>query len=213
LRQDAFVFSCFNANYKITPPIFSAWMRILGRVPGSSLFLYAGSRAAEQNIRREAARSGVDPGRVVFGEKLPFEEYLARYRAMDLFLDTLPYNAGTTASDALWAGVPVLTCTGHAFAGRVAASLLTAVDLPELITDTLAQYEDAAVMLATDPEKLAKIRQKLARNRASAPLFDTVRFTRNLEAAFLRVLMLRDENGQPDDIHADDLGRGAAIER
>jgi len=187
LPREGFVFACFNANYKITPATFLVWMRILRQVQGSNLFLYVGDQLAEQNIQKEGERCGIDARRIVFGEKLAFEDYLARFRAVDLFLDTLPYNAGTTASDALWAGLPVLTCMGQAFAGRVAASLLTAINLPELITSTPAQYEELAVKLATNPQMMARIRERLADNRLTAPLFNTAQFTRTLEAAYTRV--------------------------
>jgi len=182
-----FVFSCFNANYKITPDTFAVWMRILLRAEGSSLFLYVGTEIAESNLRQEAERCGVDPRRLVFGKFLGRDEYMARLRTMDLFLDTLPYNAGTTASDALWAGLPVLTCAGRAFAGRVAASLLNAIELPELVTSTSEQYEEMAVQLAENPELLRKIKLKLARNRLKTPLFDTRLFTKHLELAYTRV--------------------------
>jgi predicted O-linked N-acetylglucosamine transferase (SPINDLY family) len=201
LPPSGFVFSCFNANYKITPATFTMWMRILLRVEGSSLFLYAGNDLAERNLIKEAERRGVNSRRIVFGKYLAQEDYLARFRAMDLFLDTLPYNAGTTASDALWAGLPVLTCTGHAFAGRVAASLLIAIDVPELITATPSQYEDLAVRLATNPDQLAQIREKLAHNRFVAPLFDTVRFTKNLESAYTKIYERYHANLPPEHVY------------
>jgi predicted O-linked N-acetylglucosamine transferase (SPINDLY family) len=159
-------------------------MRILARVPDSVLFLLGGSAPLETNLRREARARGVEPERIVFGASLPVPEYLARYRAADLFLDTLPYNAGTTASDALWAGLPVLTCPGEAFASRIGASLLKAVGLPELIAGTQESYEELAVELASNPKMLAGIKAKLAGNLRSAPLFDTARSARNLEAAY-----------------------------
>jgi predicted O-linked N-acetylglucosamine transferase (SPINDLY family) len=187
LPARGFVFCCFNSPYKITPEVFAAWMRILGRVPGSVLLLHADGPAVERNLRAEALRRGADPARLIFGGWLPQPEYLARYRAADLFLDTLPYNAGTTASDALWAGLPVMTCVGEAIAGRVAASLLTAVGLPELITSTLQRYEDLAVDLAHDPERLAAIKRKLIDGRVTAPLFDTERFTRQFETGLSMV--------------------------
>jgi protein O-GlcNAc transferase len=182
-----FVFSCFNANYKIMPATFEAWMRILLRVEGSSLFLYVGTEVAESNLCKEAERCGVDARRLVFGKFLFQEEYMARLRTMDLFLDTLPYNAGTTASDALWAGLPVLTCAGRAFAGRIAASLLNAIELPELVTSTIGQYEEMAVQLGKNPELLRKIKLKLALNRLKTALFDTRLFTKHLELAYTRV--------------------------
>jgi predicted O-linked N-acetylglucosamine transferase (SPINDLY family) len=162
-------------------------MRILLRAPGSVLLLLADNDTVKSNLRREAVLSRIDPDRLVFADRLPMPEYLARYRAADLFLDTLPYNAGTTASDALWAGLPVLTCAGETFAGRVAASLLTGIGLPELITSTQEQYENQAVALAAQPERLARIRRRLGDARRTAPLFDTRRFTRALEAAYVAI--------------------------
>ncbi|HEY4444097.1 MAG TPA: tetratricopeptide repeat protein [Steroidobacteraceae bacterium] len=200
LPATGFVFSCFNANYKITPIAFAVWMRILLRVEGSSFFLYAGNEVAERNLRKEAERRGVDPHRMVFGRFLAQEDYLARFRSMDLFLDTLPYNAGTTASDALWAGLPVLTCAGQAFAGRVAASLLKAIDLPELVTSTAEQYEEMAVQLAENPELLRKIKQKLAQNRLKTALFDTRSFTKHLEVAYTKVQERQHESLAPQTI-------------
>jgi len=186
LPAQSFVFACFNANYKIAPTTFAVWMRILRRAEDSVLFLNADNPVARRNLLQHAQAAGIDARRLIFGERIAVEDYLARFRVMDLFLDTLPYNAGTTASDALWAGLPVLTCLGTAFAGRVAASLLRALDLPELIKGTMVEYEDMAVSLATDPALLEGVRQRLARNRASAPLFDTLRFTRSLESAFVQ---------------------------
>jgi len=187
IPQQGFVFCCFNNSYKITPEIFSIWMRLLQAVAGSVLWLYESSPEASVNLKREAARRGVAPERLVFARKLPLPEHLARHRCADLFLDTLPYNAHTTASDALWAGLPVLTCMGTAFAGRVAASLLNAVGLPELITVSLAEYEARALHLATHSETLAALRRKLDSNRLAAPLFDTELFRQNLEAAYLEM--------------------------
>lgn len=184
LPPAGFVFCCFNSTYKITPATFDGWMRILTAVPGSVLYLLGGSEPVAGNLRREARARGVAPGRVVFGTRLPAPEYLARYRTADLFLDTLPYNAGTTASDALWAGLPVLTCAGEAFAGRVGASLLQAAGLPELITATQEQYERFAVELAGDAKLLAGIRTKLANNLGTAPLFNTAATARHLEEAY-----------------------------
>jgi predicted O-linked N-acetylglucosamine transferase (SPINDLY family) len=182
-----FVFCCFNTSYKILPATFAGWMRILKGVPGSVLFLYAEHEATEINLRAHAARHGVEPQRLIFGERLPTPEYLARYRAADLFLDTLPYNAGVTASDALWAGLPVLTLTGEAFASRTAASLLTALGVPELITSTQRQYEQLAIELGSNPQRLAEIRTKIQDNRLTSSLFDTPRFARSLEAAYLDI--------------------------
>jgi predicted O-linked N-acetylglucosamine transferase (SPINDLY family) len=187
LPSSGFVFCCLNTNYKILPATFAAWMRILKRVPGSVLLLYGGYDAVKSNLRMAAARQEVEPQRLIFGERLQPPEYLARYRAADLFLDTLPYNGGTTVSDALWAGLPVLTLAGQAFASRVAASLLTAIDLPELIAATQQHYEELAIELASNPERLANIRARLHDNRLTSPMFDTSRFARNLEAAYTAI--------------------------
>ncbi len=187
LPPSGFVFCCFNAHYKINPETFTSWMRILAAVPGSVLFLLGGNAAAERNLRRSAADRGVEPERLIFGGRLPFGEYLARFRAAGLFLDTLPYNAGATASDALWAGLPVLTCCGETFASRVAASALSAVGLPELIAADRSSYEELAVALAADAPRLAGIRSRLAEARRTAPLFDTPALTRNLEALYRRM--------------------------
>jgi protein O-GlcNAc transferase len=182
-----FVFCCFNNNYKIMPDTFERWMRILERVPGSVLWLLADNPTAVGNLRREAVRRSVNPERLVFAERIGLPEHLARHRAADLFIDTWPYNAHTTASDALWAGLPVLTCAGEGFASRVAASLLTAVGLPELIVSTPEHYEDLAMRLAIDRQRLAEIKQRLADNRLTAPLFDTQRYTRHMEAAYTKL--------------------------
>jgi predicted O-linked N-acetylglucosamine transferase (SPINDLY family) len=192
-----FVFCCFNNSYKIVPACFDAWMRILTRVPGSVLWLSDLSPLAKSNLRREAERRGVSAERLVFAQRMPSSpDHLARQRLADLFLDTLPYNAHTTASDALWAGLPVLTCIGNAFPGRVAASLLRAIQLPELIAQTPSQYEDLAVAMANDTGRLRDIRQRLADNRTRAPLFDTQLFTTHLEAAY-REIHARKQAGLP----------------
>jgi len=182
-----FVFCCFNNCYKITPDIFALWMRILRRVEGSVLWLSEDHPAASGNLRREALRRRVSAERLIFAQRLPVSEHLARLRAADLFLDTLPCNAHTTASDALWAGVPVLTRPGETFAGRVAASLLNAVGLPELIALSGDQYEDLAVDLATDAQRLGRLKHRLTQNRLTTPLFDTRRFVRHLEVGYSRI--------------------------
>jgi predicted O-linked N-acetylglucosamine transferase (SPINDLY family) len=184
LPPAAFVFCCFNASYKITPVTFDSWMRILGAAPGAVLFLYAASVVAESNLKRRALDRGIDAGRLVFGGRLPPPDHLARCRVADLFLDTWPYNAGTTASDALWVGLPVMTCMQGAFAGRMAASLLHAIGLPELVTYDSRQYEELAVALATSPQRMAMIKERLAENRLTTRLFDTPLHTRSLETAF-----------------------------
>jgi predicted O-linked N-acetylglucosamine transferase (SPINDLY family) len=187
LPDQGMVFCCFNNAFKITPAVFALWMRLLSQVPGSVLWLLDANAAAKDNLRREAAKAGIAPERLVFAPRLPLADHMARHRLADLFLDTLPYNAHTTASDALWTGLPVLTCRGETFAGRVAASLLTAVGMPELITASLAEYEALALTLANDPSRIAALKQKLAANRDTAPLFDTGRFARNIEAAYERI--------------------------
>ena len=184
LPGSGFVFCCFNNSYKITPSLFERWLRLLQAVPGSVLWLFASRPVMVQNLRAEARRRGADPGRLVFAEGLPYADYLARMQLADLFLDTSPFNSETTASDALWAGLPVLTCVGTTFAGRVAASLLNAIGLPELITHSLPEYEALALELATNRKRLAEIRSRLAKNRDTYPLFDTDRFRRHIEAAY-----------------------------
>jgi predicted O-linked N-acetylglucosamine transferase (SPINDLY family) len=201
LPATGIVFCCLNNSYKITPDVFDGWIHILKRVDGSVLWLLKDNPMAADNLRREAARRQIDPDRLVFATRAPYADYLARLRAADLFLDSLPFNAGTTASDALWAGLPVLTRRGEAFASRMAASLLTAIDLPELITDTKEDYESLAVELAANPERLNGIRQKLARNRLTAPLFDTPRFTRHLEEAYRQMYERYQADLPPDHIY------------
>ncbi len=195
LPETGFVFCCFNNNFKIMPGIFEVWARILNAVPGSVLWLIEDNQAAVANLKRNASAFGLDPERLVFAPRIAPDEHLARHKLADLFLDTLPYNAHTTASDSLWVGVPLVTCPGESFPARVAASLLTAVDMPELITPNLQEYEALAVALARDPARLGALKDKLAATRATAPLFDTDAFTRNIEAAYLR--MLADHRGTP----------------
>ncbi len=198
LPPTGFVFCCFNAGFKITPETFASWMRILAATPGSVLFLLGKDETIRYNLRQCAAQHGIDHERLIFGGTLPYGEYLARYCAADLFLDTLPYNAGTTASDALWAGLPVLTCRGKSFASRMAASLLTAVGLPELITDTRADYERLAVELAGNPQRSSALKQRLKDNLQESHLFDASAFTRNLEAVYER-MYARSQAGEPPD--------------
>lgn len=185
LPSSGFVFCSFNRSYKITPQIFDMWMRVLGRVAGSVLWLSSAGSAVDSNLRQEAKNRGIDPGRLIFAERMPsLAEHFARHHVADLFLDTFPYNAHSTASDALWAGLPVLTRMGESFASRVAASLLNAIELPELITTTDTDYEALAISLAENQNKLAQIRQKLERNRLTTSLFDTPRFTKHIESAY-----------------------------
>jgi len=195
LPERGFVFCCFNNNYKITPDVFAVWMRLLDAVEGSVLWLLA-DRGSEDNLRGEAASGGIDARRLVFAPRLPLEAHLARHRVADLFLDTAPVNAHTTASDALWAGLPLITCAGRSFVSRVAASLLSAVGLSELVTTNLRDYEELALTLAQTPKRLAAIRRKLEAARATAPLFDTARTCRQLEAAYLTMIEIH-RHGEP----------------
>jgi predicted O-linked N-acetylglucosamine transferase (SPINDLY family) len=198
LPEAAFVFCCFNNNYKINPATFDSWMRLLKRVAGSVLWLFEDNAGAAANLRREAAARGVDPERIIFAGRMALPEHLARHRLADLFLDTLPCNAHTTASDALWAGLPVVTQIGETFAGRVAASLLTALGLPELIAPTAQAYEELAFELAVDAGKRAAITRKLADNRLTTPLFDAALFARHIEAAYA-AMHARQRAGLPPD--------------
>lgn len=199
-----FVFCSFNNITKITPFIFDSWMHILKQVNGSVLWLLDDNPTAVNNLKKEAISRGIDSSRLIFAQRLSVPEYLARYRLADLFLDTLPYNAGTTASDALWAGLPVLTLMGETFAGRMAASLLNAIQLPELITTTQEEYEACAIDLATHPEKLKSIKQKLANNRLTTPLFDIEYFTKNIESAYIQMYERYQVDLKPDHIYVTD---------
>jgi protein O-GlcNAc transferase len=196
LPDGGFVFCCFNNSYKIMPALFGIWMRLLRQVGGSVLWLLDDNALASRNLRLEAERRGVAPERLVFAPRLPPADHLARHRRADLFFDTLPYNAHTTASDALWAGLPVLTCLGSAFAGRVAASLLSASGLPELIATSIDDYEALALKLAREPSLLGSLKAKLGRNRDTCALFDTRRFARNIEGAYLTMWQAH-RNGRP----------------
>jgi predicted O-linked N-acetylglucosamine transferase (SPINDLY family) len=195
LPEDAFVFCSFNANYKITPPIFDIWMCLLGQVKGSVLWLLESNTTAATNLRRQAEKRGVAPERLIFAPYMNNADHLARHRLADLFLDTLPFNAHTTASDALWAGLPVLTCLGTTFAGRVAGSLLNAVGLPELITNSLEDYQALALELAQNKAALTAVKSKLAQNRLTYPLFDTDRMRNHVEAAY-EGMWQRHKNGK-----------------
>ena len=188
LPEGGFVFCCFNNNYKITPQVFSSWMRILGRIEGSVLWLLEDNATASANLRREAAARGVDPTRLIFAGRTALPDHLARHALADLFLDTSPYNAHTTASDALWAGLPVLTMVGETFAGRVCASLLGAAGLPELVMPSSKDYEETAISLASSPERLRSLQERLRALRHSCPLFDTRRLTRDIESAFVSMV-------------------------
>lgn len=203
LPEDAFVFCCFNNNYKITPYTFDGWMRILQKAEGSVLWLLEDNPTVANNLAKEAEARGVIKERLIFAKRLPLPEHLARHRAADLFLDTFPCNAHTTASDALWAGLPVLTRIGEAFASRVAASLLNAVHLSELITQTQAEYEALAIELALHPEKLEAIKVKLENNRLAAPLFDCKLYTKHIEDAYTQMYERYHAGLLPEHIYVD----------
>ena len=188
LPETGMVFCCFNNNFKIMPYIFDMWMRILHAVPGSVLWLIEDNADAAENLRWEAERRGIEKKRLVFADRISPEEHLARHMCADLFLDTYPYNAHTTASDALWVGVPLITCPGDTFASRVAASLLTAMGLPELAVSTFDEMEELAVALAKDPARLAALKEKVRTNRDTSPLFDTDEFAHNIESAYQQMI-------------------------
>jgi predicted O-linked N-acetylglucosamine transferase (SPINDLY family) len=200
LPETGFIFCCFNNNYKILPATFYGWMRILKSVDGSVLWLLKDNPWVEENLKKEAEKQCVDSQRLVFAERMPLSEHLARHRQADLFLDTHPCNAHTTTSDALWTELPVLTLMGQSFASRVAASLLSAIGLPELITNTQEEYEALAIEIALNPNKLADIKYKLETNRLTAPLFDTPLFTKNIEAAYIKMMERYHADSEPDHI-------------
>ncbi len=202
LPEKAFVFCAFNAHYKITPEVFDVWMRLLKTVDGSVLWLLEGNETALTNLSRETQQRGVDPQRLVFAPRMKNAAHIARHRQADLFLDNLPCNAHTTASDALYAGLPVLTCLGQTFAGRVAASLLRAAGLPELVTSSLKEYEALAAQLAQEPQKLDAFKARLSQNRDTCPLFDTEKFTRHLEAAYRTMWQRHLEGKAPETFRA-----------
>ena len=185
LPDKAFVFCAFNNTYKLTPAFFDIWMRLLRKNDGSVLWLLGDGGTAERNLRNEAETRGVDPARLIFAARIPYDDYLARYRLADLFLDAFPFNAGTTASDALWAGLPLVTCSGQAFASRMAGSLLKAIGMPEMVTESAEDYEAVACALARDPGLMTATKTKLERNRSTHALFDTQLFTRHIEAAYI----------------------------
>jgi predicted O-linked N-acetylglucosamine transferase (SPINDLY family) len=203
LPENAFVFCCFNSTYKITPEIFDVWMRLLAAKAGSALWLIGTHPTAEANLRREAEQRGIPAARLLFAPRMPLADHLARSGQADLFLDTMPYNAHTTGSDALWAGVPVLTCLGSTFASRVGASIVKAAGLDELVTNSLQEYEALALKLANDPSQLRALRERLARHRSTCPLFDTARFARHIEAAYT-TMWQRYQRGEPPQTFAVD---------
>ena len=187
LPEESFIFCCFNNNYKLTPTIFSSWMRILNSVKNSVLFIYAGNQWVRENLKIEAEKYNISDDRLIFADSIERSDYLARYKVADLFLDTYPYNAGTTASDALWTGLPILTYQGESFASRISSSLLTAVNLPELITTSMDEYEKMAIKLAKNPEILNEYKLRLNRNKLKNKLFDSKKFTINIEIAYTKM--------------------------
>ena len=205
LPKDGFVFCCFNNNYKIVPETFDSWMRVLQAISGSVLWLLEDNPNAARNLRKEAQIRGVDPERLVFAARMKLDEHLARHRVADLFLDTLPFNAGATGSAALWSGLPLLTQIGESFVARYGASLLNAIDLPELITKTQEEYEARAIELATDPLRLSVIKKKLEQNRETSPLFNGQLFARHIEAAYAEIHRRQLVGEKPDHIYVESL--------
>jgi predicted O-linked N-acetylglucosamine transferase (SPINDLY family) len=194
IPETGFVFCSFNNTYKLTPPVFDVWMRLLHEVPGSVLWTVADDAVSANNLRREAQTRGIGAEKLVFAPRAPYPDHLARMPAADLFLDSFPFNAGTTASDALWVGLPILTCAGRSFAARMSGSLLRTLGVPELVSRSLREYEAMALRLAQEPERLAAIRRRIANGRATAPLFNTERFCRSLERAY-EMMWRRTEQG------------------
>jgi len=204
LPKEGFIFCCFNNTYKITPSTFDSWMRILKAVKGSVIWLLISNDIAAKNLVNRAMKFGVDKNRLIFAKYVSIEDHLNRIKYADLFIDTLPYNAHTTCSDALRMGLPVLTCLGNSFASRVAASLLNAINLPELITTSQEEYESLAIKLATNPKQLKIIKDKLAKNLPTAPLYDTPSFTKHLESAYKTMYDRFHEGLEPNHIYVED---------
>ena len=200
LPKEGFVFCCFNQSSKLNPEIFDIWMNLLKSINNSGLWILPQNKTAAKNLQKEAALRNVNPKRIIFAQRMKMSDHLARHKAADLFIDTFPYTAHTTASDALWAGLPVLTRIGESFASRVAASLLNAIELPELVTYTKKEYENKAIELANNPNTLKEIKNKLNKNRHTKPLFNTKLFTNNLEMAYLKIYEKYVNNKKPDNI-------------
>ena len=203
LPDKGFVFCCFNNTYKFTPTVFDSWARILKAVEGSVLIVYASNESSKTNLKKEILNRGVEADRLIFANIVERPEYLARYRVADLFLDTHPYNAGTTASDALKMGVPMLTYIGSSYQARMGASILNSINLPELITNSLEEYESLAIELASNPDKLKKIKDKLQSNLTTAPLFNTPLFTKNIESAYTQMYERHHAGLEPDHIYVE----------
>lgn len=211
LPESGFVFCCFNNTAKLTPDIFDVWMRVLAAVDRSVLWLLCKDASVAENLRAEARRRSISADRLVFADRIGADVHRARHKLADLFLDTLYYNAHTTASDALWAGLPVITYPGATFSSRVEASLLHAIGLPELIANSIEEYEKLAVKLATNPDQLQTIKFKLAQNRSSYPLFDTERYTRNIETAYTYMWQLHQKGKSPKSFAVDSICAGRDI--
>ena len=202
LPENKFIFCCFNNSYKLNRETLNSWAKILSKVPNSVLWVSENNAEFRHNLLNEFSNRGIDPKQIIFAERVEsMEDHLARYQMADLFLDTLPFNAHTTAIDALKAGVPLITLAGNAFAGRVGASLLQALNLPELITHSREEYESLAISLATNPEKFAVLKKKLSGNRSSAPLFNTPLFAGNIETAYQQMYKRYQEDLPPDHIY------------
>jgi len=184
LPNDSFVFCCFNKNYKILPRVFDIWMNLLKKVKGSVLWLLVENSKARENLKKEATKRNIDENRIIFAKIMPLNDHLARHRCADLFIDTFPYTAHTTCSDALWAGLPVVTRIGKSFASRVSASLLNAIDLPELITHSEEEFENLALDFANNKNKLNQVKVKLEKNKISNSLFNTKLYTKNIESSY-----------------------------
>jgi len=204
LPKDSFIFCCFNKNYKITPNVFDCWMKILKKVNGSVLWLFENNSITIKNLQQEANKREVGSDRLIFAKPMVLEKHLARHKIADLFLDTFPYTAHTTCSDALWAGLPVLTCSGESFASRVSASILNAIGLPELNTRTHKEYEDMAIELANNPIRLKEIKNKLEKNKLEKPLFNTKLFTKHIESAYTEMHKKYIKNEKPNHINIEE---------
>jgi predicted O-linked N-acetylglucosamine transferase (SPINDLY family) len=205
LPETDFVFCCFNNNFKISPSTFATWMNILKAVPKSVLWLLADNPVAQVNLIKNASHQGIDPQRLIFGQRMEASEYLARYKTADLFLDTWPYNAGTTASDALLVGLPVLTLQGQSFPARMASSVLMGLGLPELITETVQDYQDRAIALATNPSHCKALREKVLYQQKTGLLFNSPAFTQSLERGMVHALERATQGLGPHTFHVNDL--------
>ena len=204
LPKDNFIFCCFNNTYKITPIVFDSWARILKRVEKSVMMIYVANKLAQNNLIKEISSRGVNPDRLYFGEKLHRDKYLDRYRLADLFLDTFPYNAGTTASDALKMGLPILTLNGNSFNSREASNIVGAVNMPEMIVESQNEYESLAEELATNQKKFKVIKDKLVDNLPNAPLYNTRLFAKNIESAYKTMYERYHQGLDPDHIYIED---------